>query len=89
MLNWGSSISLPVSALPINCSVTPPIFSVFATSPQVAPVDSTLLFSRYIVLTQLSDGGSNIIPPMNTITLNGFTFSTSVAWGCSNQSTSV
>ena len=66
-----------------------PSTSSVATSAHVAPLDSTLSVSRYNVLVQLSDGGSRIIPPMNTMTLNGLTFSTSVAWGCSNQSTSV
>ena len=41
-----------------------------------------------MVLTQLSDAGSNTTAPTNTITLNGFTFSTFVACGWFKNSTS-
>ena len=61
----------------------------FEDSTHVLPVDSVLTLSIYIVLAQLSDGGSRNTTPANTITLNGFTFSTSVACGWSNQSTSL
>ena len=63
--------------------------TIFDCSTHLAPVDSILSSSMYIVRDQLSDGGSRIIPPANVITLNGLIFSTSVACGWSNQSTSV
>ena len=48
-------------------------------STHLAPVDSILAVVVYMVLVQLSDGGSNTIRPENATTLNGFTFSTFVA----------
>ena len=62
--------------------------TVFAISAHVFPVDSVLSLLMYIVLAQLSEGGSRKTTPANTITLNGFTFSTSVACGWFIQSIS-
>ena len=47
-----------------------------------------LLSGSWMVLTQLSVAGFNSISPVYTTTLNGFTFSTVVAIGCSIQSIS-
>ena len=60
-VSWSASTSVVVTSTELVTSVVSEttLDIVF----QVLPVDSVLWLSTYIVLVQLSEGGSNWIPP--------------------------